>query len=92
MSKTILPNNYSEELLNETGAINHIVCTMFLRIFSMDFKKGPFKNNKGKFKIKATQICKIDSRYLKPIYAKPANLNKISNQNRLIKTKSNPSI
>ena len=92
MSKTIFPNNYTKELLNETGAINHIVCTMFLRIFSMDFKKGPFKNNKGKFKIKATQKCKIDSRYLKPIYAKPANLNKISNQNRLIKTKSNPSI
>ena len=92
MSKTIFPNNYTKELLNETGAINHIVCTMFLRIFSMDFKKGPFKNNKGKFKIKATQKCKIDSRYLKPIYAKPANLNKISNQNHLIKTKSNPSI
>ena len=28
------------------------------------------------------------SRYLKPIYAKPANLNNISNQNSLIKTKS----
>ena len=65
---------------------------MFLCVFSMDFKKGPFRNNGDKFKIKATQIFKIDSRYLKPIYAKPANLNKISNQNPLIKTKSNPSI
>ena len=65
---------------------------MFLRMFSMDFKKGPFRNNRDKFKIKATQIFKIDSRYLKPIYAKLANLNKISNQNPLIKTKSNPSI
>ena len=58
----------------------------------MDLKKGPFKNNRDKFKIKETQICKIDSRYLKPIYAKSANLNKISNQNPLIKTKSNTSI
>ena len=32
------------------------------------------------------------SRYIKPIYAKPANVNKTSNQNPLIKTKSNPSI
>ena len=110
----------------------NLICTKFLHIFPLAFKKGPFGNNtpkilklkkkkkkknfgvvliindlhfkwqrksssysewEGKFKIKATQTCKINSRYLKPIYAKPDTLNKkTSNQNPLIKTKSNPSI
>ena len=55
-------------------------------------KSSSYSEWEGKFKIKAPQICKIGSRYLKPIYAKPANLNKTSNQNPFIKTKSNPSI